>query len=105
MRTRNASHERTNEQSASTWTLSRDENDSSYLNVCVFARVVQVGAPLLVPLTHHVNAGDDNEDRKRLKEKLKVFCQALGDDIQLILRCSCTDFHVDRCATCVYPVS
>ncbi len=26
----------------------------------------------MVPLTHQVNAGDDNEDRKRLKEKLKV---------------------------------
>ena len=27
----------------------------------------------MVPLMRHVNSGDDNEDRKRLKEKLKVF--------------------------------
>ena len=26
----------------------------------------------MVSLTHNINSGDDNEDRKRLKEKLKV---------------------------------
>ena len=40
--------------------------------VLVWHAFLQVGAPLLVPLIHHVNAGDDNEDRKRLKEKLKA---------------------------------
>ena len=39
--------------------------------------VVQVGAPLLVPLNRQTNAGDDNEDRKRLKEKLKASSASL----------------------------
>ncbi len=34
---------------------------------------LQVGAPLVMPLS--LNSGDDNEDRKRLKEKLKT-CMA-----------------------------
>ena len=55
-----------------------------------YSVVSQVGAPLLVTLTHQINAGDDNEDRKRLKEKLKVCDTAAA-------KCLCTFLNWYQC--------
>jgi hypothetical protein len=45
----------------------------SYVLYLLSFPIIQVGAPLVIPMNHHINSGDDNEDRKRLKEKLKVW--------------------------------